>query len=39
MATQQSEGPDFQVFIPASCVAQRPVVLAQLLFLWCMDGG
>lgn len=34
-----AEDPDLQVFIPASCIAQQSVVLAQLLFLWCMDGA
>lgn len=38
-ATQQSEDPHLQVFIPVPCIAQQPVVLAQLLFLWCMDGA
>lgn len=37
-ATQQSEDPDLQVFTPAPRIAQQPVVLAQLSFLWCMDG-
>jgi len=36
---QQSEDPSLQVLTPAPCIAQQPIVLAQLLFLWCMDGA
>lgn len=34
-----AENPSLQVFIPALCIDQQPVVLAQLFFLWCMDGA